>query len=48
MERRRGLLRSSGLYLSSGDQTPEAEAGGGKHLKSFCWITLLLTATNGH
>lgn len=37
-----------GLYLSFGGQTLEAEAGGGQYLKSFCWITLLLTATNGH
>lgn len=37
-----------GLYLSFGGQTLEAEAGRGENLKSFCWITLLLTAADGH
>lgn len=37
-----------GLYLRFGGQTLEAKAGGGQHLKSFCWITLLLNATDSH
>lgn len=36
------------LYLSFGHQTPEVEAGGRQHLKSFFWITLILTAIDGH
>lgn len=35
-------------YLGFGGQTPEAEAGGGEHLQGFCWIGLLLTATERH
>lgn len=48
-ERRpRTLEDSGGLYLGLCSQTPEAEAAGGQHLESFCWILLPLAAADRH